>query len=176
MSADRTGPPDGRLRSTEAAPMPAAEREPEVLVAGAGPAGLVAGITLAGYGIGVLLVEKRAEISTLSRALVISTRNMEILRSWGLEEEVRAGAADVETSGWMTPTLASDAGTVIPLGYPTAAEAARISPSGPAWAPQDHLEPVLLARLGRAVHARPARAGRSRPPGSGGPFTPARSR
>jgi flavin-dependent dehydrogenase len=43
----------------------------QVLVVGAGPAGLVAGITLARYGIGVLVAEKRAGISTLSRALVI---------------------------------------------------------------------------------------------------------
>jgi flavin-dependent dehydrogenase len=43
----------------------------QVLVVGAGPAGLVAGITLARYGIGVLVAEKRVGISTLSRALVI---------------------------------------------------------------------------------------------------------
>ena len=48
--------------------------ETEVLVVGAGPAGLVAAITLAHYGVDVLLVEKRADISTLSRTLVISTR------------------------------------------------------------------------------------------------------
>jgi 2-polyprenyl-6-methoxyphenol hydroxylase-like FAD-dependent oxidoreductase len=33
----------------------------DVLVVGAGPAGLVAGITLARYGVSVLVVEKRAE-------------------------------------------------------------------------------------------------------------------
>jgi putative polyketide hydroxylase len=119
----------------------------QVLVVGAGPAGLVAGITLADHGVSVLVVEKRSEISTLSRALVISTRSMEILRSWGLEGEVRAGAADVEPCGWVTRTLASGEGVQIPLGYPTAAEATKVSPSRPAWAPQDHLEPALLSRL-----------------------------
>lgn len=49
--------------------------QPQVLLVGAGPAGLVAGVVLARYGVGVLVVEKRAEISTLSRALVISTRS-----------------------------------------------------------------------------------------------------
>jgi putative polyketide hydroxylase len=96
-------------------------------VVGAGPAGLVAGITLARYGVGVLVVEKREEISTLSRALVLSTRSMEILRSWSLEDEVRSGAADVEPCGWATPTLASAEGTEIRLGYPTAAEAAKLT-------------------------------------------------
>jgi len=123
----------------------------QVLVAGAGPAGLVAGVTLARYGVRVLVVEKRAEISTLSRALVVSTRSMEILRSWGLEDEVRAGSADVEPRGWVTHTLASDEGREISLGYPTSAEAARLSPTRPAWAPQDHVEPLLLERLRSAA-------------------------
>jgi putative polyketide hydroxylase len=72
---------------------------------------------------------------------------MEILRSWGLEAQVRAGAADVETCGWVTRTLACGEGKVLPLGHPTAAEAARVSPTGPAWVPQDDLEPILLGRL-----------------------------
>jgi putative polyketide hydroxylase len=124
--------------------------KPQVLVVGAGPAGLVAAITLGRYGIPTLLVEKRTTISTLSRATVISTRSMEIFRSWGLEEAVRAGAADVEPCGWVTTALASGTGTVIRLGYPTAAEAAAISPTRPAWAPQDHLEPLLLALVREA--------------------------
>ncbi|HEV7864109.1 MAG TPA: FAD-dependent monooxygenase, partial [Acidimicrobiia bacterium] len=43
--------------------------------------------------------------------------------------------------------LASGDGTEIPLGFPTAAEAAKVSPTRPAWAPQDHLEPLLHAVL-----------------------------
>lgn len=120
---------------------------------GAGPAGLVAGIALARHGIEVLVIEKRDEISTLSRALVISTRSMELLRAWGLEDEVRAGAAEVEPRGWVTPTLASGEGTEIPLGFPTAAEAAKVSPTRPAWAPQDHLEPLLVDSLRAAPSA-----------------------
>ncbi len=63
----------------------------DVLVVGAGPAGLVAGITLARYGIDVLVVDKRETVSGLSRALVISTRGMELMRRFGLEAAVRAG-------------------------------------------------------------------------------------
>jgi len=133
---------------------PAGPASAEVAVVGAGPAGLVAGITLAGYGIDVLVVEKRRTISSLSRALVISTRSMEILRAWGLEDRVRAGAADVEPSCWVTPSLASGEGYEMPLGYPSAADAAAISPTRPAWAPQDHLEPLLLAELQAAPSAR----------------------
>jgi putative polyketide hydroxylase len=35
----------------------------------------------------------------------------------------------------------------MPLGYPSDDEAARVSPTRPAWAPQSHLEPLLLAHL-----------------------------
>lgn len=118
-----------------------------MLIVGAGPAGLVAGITLARYGVGTLVVEKRDELSTLAKAQVISTRTMEILRAWGLEDAVRVGAADVEPCGWVTYTLAAGEGAVVPSGHPTTAQAAQVSPTRPAWAPQDHLEPILLDYL-----------------------------
>jgi 2-polyprenyl-6-methoxyphenol hydroxylase-like FAD-dependent oxidoreductase len=35
----------------------------------------------------------------------------------------------------------------MPLGYPSDGEAAAVSPCRPAWAPQDHHEPILLAHL-----------------------------
>lgn len=90
--------------------------------------------------------EARAHLQPF-RALVISTRSMEIFRAWGLEERIRAGAAEVKPYLWRTPALASSDGTEFALGYPTAAEAAAISPTRPAWAPQDHLEPLLLELL-----------------------------
>ena len=121
--------------------------DPDVLIVGGGPAGLVTGITLARYGVKTLLVEKRTALSTLSRATVISTRSMEIFRSWDLEDAVRAGAANVEPCGWVTDTFASGEGRVIQLGYPTAADAGVVSPSRPAWAPQDHVEPLLFQLL-----------------------------
>lgn len=129
----------------------------EVLVVGAGPCGLVAGLSLARYGIDVLLVEQRPQGSSLSRALVISTRGMELLRRFGLEDDVRAGAADVDPTAMVTPTLASAEGTVMPLGFPSDEEAAKVSPTRPSWTPQDHHvnhEPLLLAHLQRQPSAR----------------------
>jgi flavin-dependent dehydrogenase len=46
----------------------------EVLVAGAGPAGLAAAITVARYGIDVVLIDKRSTPPGLSRILAVSTR------------------------------------------------------------------------------------------------------
>ncbi len=122
-------------------------RNSHVLVVGAGPAGLVAGITLARYGLDVSVIDKRAGLSRLSRSLVISTRGMELMRRFGLEQAVRSGACDVKIRAWVTPNLASGHGTEMPLGSPSDAEAAVASPTRPAWAGQDHLEPILLAHL-----------------------------
>lgn len=108
---------------------------------------MVAAITLARYGIDVLLIEKRDDVSRLSRNLVISTRGMELMRAWGLEEAVRAGGTGVEPRAWVTSSLASREGQEMPLGYPTAEEAAAVSPSRATWVAQDHHEPILLAYL-----------------------------
>src|SRR5215469_13175636 len=118
-----------------------------VLVVGAGPGGLVAAITLARYGIDVLLIDKRSTPSGLSRSLVVSTRGMELMRRFGLEEAVRSGAADVKIGAWVTPDLASGQGTEMPLGSPSDAEAALASPTRPAWVAQDHHEPIMFEHL-----------------------------
>jgi putative polyketide hydroxylase len=118
-----------------------------VLIVGAGPAGLVAAITLARHGIASLLVEKRAGLSPFPRATAISTRTMELIRSWGLEDRVRAGEIDARPDGWVCTTLASPDGMAVPMGFPTRARAHVVSPTAPALAPQDHLQPVLLAHL-----------------------------
>jgi 2-polyprenyl-6-methoxyphenol hydroxylase-like FAD-dependent oxidoreductase len=123
-------------------------REVPALVVGAGPAGLAAAIALARRDIPTLLVERRRNRSDLPRATVVSTRSMEIFRSWGLEDRIIAGGVDVEWLMWACETLASaGAGSAHPVGYPTREQSAVLSPTGPACVPQDHLEPVLLAHL-----------------------------
>ena len=118
------------------------------LIVGAGPAGLAAAIALGRRGVESLVVDRRLERSSLPRATTISTRSMELIRSWGLEDEVRAGGVEVEWLMWESPTLAGAAGGVpIEVGLPTRAQAALISPTAPACVPQDHLERVLLDHL-----------------------------
>src|SRR4051794_1235423 len=137
--------------SHEYATMPA---ETPVLIAGAGPAGLATAITLSRHGIASVVVERRNRRGAHPRATGISTRSMELLRSWGLESAATAGGVDVEWTGRATESLATVArGRSFPLGMPTRSEAAAISPTAPACIPQDHLEPVLtreLHRLGRS--------------------------
>jgi 2-polyprenyl-6-methoxyphenol hydroxylase-like FAD-dependent oxidoreductase len=119
-----------------------------VIVVGAGPAGLTAAIALARLGVETMLVERRAQLSSLPRATAISLRSMELIRSWGVEDAIRAEAVDVEWHGWLSDTLAAVAeGSMWPTGIPTRAQAALLSPTAPACVPQDHLEPVLLEHL-----------------------------
>lgn len=122
--------------------------ETEVLIVGAGPAGLTAGVTLARYGVPTLLIDAEPNRDALARATVISTRSMELLRSWGLEEAIRLGAVDVDWLLWVAPTLAeADQGSPVEVGMPTRAQAALISPTEPLAVGQDHLETVLLGHF-----------------------------
>jgi len=119
-----------------------------VVIAGTGPAGLVAAVTLARNGVRSLLVERNQGLSPLPRATAVSTRTMELLRSWGVEDEVRAGQLDLSSTGaWAAETLTSPKGAELPLGVAGIEQAAAASPTTLAAVPQDHLEPVLLGQL-----------------------------
>ncbi len=126
-----------------------------VLIVGAGPAGLTAAVTLARHGVDALLVERRPRLSSLPRATGVSLRTMELLRSWGVEDAVRAGGVDVDWTLRACATLATAAGgPTFELGFPTREQSALISPTAPACVPQDHLEPVLLDHLEALPHGR----------------------
>ena len=73
---------------------------------------------------------------------------MELFRSWGLEDEIRAGGDEVEWRMLAAATLSRAAfGHVIDVGYPTTSESRGLSPTRPAAVPQDHLETVLINHL-----------------------------
>ena len=56
----------------------------EVVIVGAGPAGLTAGITLADAGTDVVLLDKQAEGAKTSRAAVVHARTLEVLDELGI--------------------------------------------------------------------------------------------
>ena len=117
-----------------------AAQEVDVLVVGAGPAGLTAVATLARFGAVVQVVDRKQRLSTHPRATVVSTRSMELLRSWGLEDEIKAGGMpEVEWLALVTETLAdADRGELARLGLPTKEQAAVLSPTAPLCAAASH--------------------------------------
>src|SRR5690349_4473459 len=120
----------------------------DVIIIGAGPAGLAAAITLGRYGVRTLLLERRPARTAVPRANLASTRTMELIRSWGLEDEVRAGGVEVDFLQWIGPSLAApEAGSTHEVGVPTRAQASVISPTVPIAVAQDHLEPILEQHL-----------------------------
>ena len=56
----------------------------DVLIVGAGPAGLVMAIELARYGVGVRLIDKADQRTDKSKALVIWSRSLELLARSGV--------------------------------------------------------------------------------------------
>lgn len=86
------------------------EVDVEVLIVGGGPVGLAASIELSRHGISSLLVERHPGTAIFPKARLISTRTMEIFRSWGIAEEVESAGMpreDVLAVGVGT-SLASD--------------------------------------------------------------------
>ena len=119
----------------------------DVIVVGAGPAGLCTAIALARHGLEVLVVERHYGTSPFPKATGISTRSMEIFRSWGIEQQVRAGAMTVKPVMTVSDTLIGGPKFTVPFGYPTDEAALSVSPCKPCCCAQDHLEPVLLDHL-----------------------------
>jgi 2-polyprenyl-6-methoxyphenol hydroxylase-like FAD-dependent oxidoreductase len=115
-----------------------------VLIVGAGPAGLVTGIGLARDGVRSILIERHSSTSIFPRATGVSTRSMEIFRGWGLDEAVRRGGWRVIPRMALVKRFDDRAPIETPLGFPSEAESAVVSPTTAAVSPQDHLEPVLL--------------------------------
>ena len=72
----------------------------DVLVVGAGPAGLTTAAGLARAGIRVLVVEKHAGTSIFPKAAGVRPRTMEIFRSWGLDARVQVRFAR-EGTKWL---------------------------------------------------------------------------
>src|SRR3954453_13387423 len=119
----------------------------DVVIVGAGPAGLATAVTLGSHGVDVLVVDRRPAHSTLPRSTTASTGTMELLRRWGLEDAARERSMDVALHPWATETMAGgDAGQAIDAGFPTPEQAALISPTAPAALGQDELEPLLETR------------------------------
>ena len=121
----------------------------DVLIVGAGPAGLATAVSALGHGARVLVVERRAGPSSVPRATGMTIHTMELLRGWGIADAVRAGSIACEPTVTVTRRLADPPAEVVPLAWPSVREILAASPALPAVVPQDHLEPVLVDEVRR---------------------------
>jgi putative polyketide hydroxylase len=122
----------------------------DVLVVGAGPGGLATALSAVRHGARVLVVERRPGTSSRPRATGISTRTMEILRTWGLARAVRRRAVVVDPDTATAATLfAPPRSTGRAGGYPSLREVLHVTPALPLVCPQDLVEPMLADAVRR---------------------------
>src|SRR5215472_10653697 len=75
-----------------------ADIEVPVLIVGGGPVGLCTSLLLSRFGVPSLLVERHPATSIHPRARGLNVRTMELLRTWGLEHEVRGAGRALENA------------------------------------------------------------------------------
>ncbi len=111
--------------------------DPQILIVGAGPVGLSLAIGLARRGVSSVVFEKKPELSSHSKAIVVQPRTLQIFEEWGLLSMFR------ERSEWVTHlTPRSTSGKVLlDIDFSVLDEFSSVSAA--AILPQDETEKIL---------------------------------
>lgn len=125
---------------------PASYEEVPILIVGGGLVGLSTSLLLAHYGAHSLLVERHAGTTVHPKQFGLGIRPMEIFRSVGLEEAVRAGGADLAHARdhLVVQTLVAGAIRRNQMLDTENPQIQALSPSMLTVCPQNVLEPILL--------------------------------
>lgn len=119
----------------------------DVLIVGGGPCGLSAAIALGRCGVKTLLVEKHSTTSYHPRGHVVNARTMEIFRTWGVEEAIRARGIPHDRNQGVTFVRSVAGETIGEIRTFSDPQRNRLietfGPSAKTSCPQDMLEPVL---------------------------------
>ncbi|MEU5103075.1 FAD-dependent monooxygenase [Streptomyces sp. NPDC021354] len=114
----------------------------DVLIVGAGPAGLTLACDLARRGIACRVVDGAERPSTASRAKTIQPRSLEVADDLGVIDRVlRLGTIDVPTRHYDRERVVSEA-VEVAVGKPTPG-----APYAPVWLSQPRFESILRDRL-----------------------------
>ena len=114
--------------------------EVPVLIVGGGPAGLTASLLLSRYGVDSLLIDKRIGDSSAPRARGVHARAMEIMRTCGVEPDLRAVELPITPGAQWQTNLA---GPPIREDVPGAAAPKEVSPCEGLAVSQDVFESIL---------------------------------
>ena len=119
--------------------------EVPVLVVGGGPVGLLTAVGLRHFGVDCLVVEKHASTLDFPKGRRVTTRTVEILRQWGLEEAV--GKVSLRAADSL---FSFEGDTLLGDDYERRSfpfdEVKPTSPSRELICSQEHLEPILRER------------------------------
>lgn len=121
-----------------------------VLIVGGGPVGLALSLFLSRSGVHTLLVERHPSTTLHPRARGMNIRTMEIFRSVGLADSLRAAGATLDLARFtlVVDTLAGEERQrILPQGNASNYDYARlVSPEEWCLCAQDELEPQLLQK------------------------------
>ncbi|MGO1077959.1 FAD-dependent monooxygenase [Inquilinus sp. CA228] len=124
--------------------------ETDVLIVGSGPAGSAAALALSTYGIRNMVVTKYRWLADTPRAHITNQRTMEVLRDFGVEDEVNQKRAHQNLMGnnvFCTSLAGEEIGRLYSWGnHPSRmADYTLASPTTICDVPQNLMEPILLS-------------------------------
>jgi len=124
--------------------------ETDVLIVGAGPAGLATAIELGTRGVRVLIVERNERSGTAPRAKTTNVRTRTHLRRWGIADRLAAEApfgVDYPNNMVFVTRLNGPELTRFANAFNAAPDRSPLYPEHGQWIPQYTLEKVLVAKL-----------------------------
>jgi 2-polyprenyl-6-methoxyphenol hydroxylase-like FAD-dependent oxidoreductase len=131
--------------------MDGARVDTDVLIVGAGPVGLATGLELGLHGVSCLLIDRREESMNVPKTTMVSARNMEFCRRWGIAPHVRNKVWDEDRQLDLVYCESLTGAEIARARTPCYREQRRSAPSPEVstHCPQLYFDPILKERVGR---------------------------